>query len=49
MISFKRKGVYTNRKLFIQDNGSIYVILVVDKKSQRRYKKYLKKYHAAQG
>lgn len=45
MIRYKRKGAFVDRKFFVLDDDSIYVICVYDKKSQRRYKKYLKKYY----
>ena len=45
MTRYKRKGAYANRKAFILDDGSIYVICVIDKSSHRRYKKFKKKYY----
>lgn len=45
MIKTNKKGAYANRKLFFMDDGNIHTVIVNDKKSQRRYKKFLKKYY----
>ena len=45
MIRTNKKGAYANRKLFFMDDGNIHTVIVNDKKSQRRYRKVLKKYY----
>jgi TusA-related sulfurtransferase len=45
MVRYKRKGAFAERKFFELNDGTYLVICVTNKKSQRRFKKFLKKYY----